>query len=201
MTKQAGKEVIYKLVGDFEKNERQYMSKSFQETEARNRFIDPFFTALGWDVYQTGIARKFWDVHREFNQRDNSSTKKPDYAFRIKEGVKFKEKFFVEAKAPWVDLTGNIPVFQAKRYAFSSHGKTPIVILTDFQTFRVFNGLEKPIFENPFQGLIKTLDLEYHNYLDSWDNIWDVFSKEAVSDGSIEQLIGKVSRNCLIHKF
>ncbi|MCL2704702.1 MAG: Eco57I restriction-modification methylase domain-containing protein [Spirochaetaceae bacterium] len=195
MTRQTGKETIHNLVNDFEKNEQQYMSKNFQETETRSRFIDPFFTALGWDFHQTGIARKFWDVHREFSQRDNSTTKKPDYAFRIKDGLKYKEKFFVEAKAPWVDLTGNIPVFQAKRYAFSSHGKTPIVILTDFQTLRVFNGLEKPVYENPLQGLIKGLDLEYHAYLDTWDSIWDVFSKEAVTEGSIERLIGKVSRN------
>ncbi|MDR2717363.1 MAG: hypothetical protein LBB89_04775, partial [Treponema sp.] len=135
MTKQTGKETVQKLIEDFEKNEREYMSKSFQETETLNRFIDPFFTALGWELNQTGIATKFLDVHREFKQRDNSATKKPDYAFRVKEGAKYHEKFFVEAKAPHVDLKGNIPVFQAKRYAFSSHGKTPIVILTDFQTF------------------------------------------------------------------
>ncbi len=195
MTKQTGKDEIYKLVQDFEQNERQYMSKAFQETETRSRFIDPFFTALGWDFHQTGQARKFWDVHREFSQRVNSTTKKPDYAFRVKDGVKYHEKFFVEAKAPWVDLHGNVPVFQAKRYAFSSHGKTPIVILTDFQTFRTYNGLEKPVFENPLQGLIKGLDLDYHTYLDKWDAIWDVFSKEAVSEGSIERLIGKVGRN------
>lgn len=195
MTRQDGKLAIYRLVGDFEKNECQYMSKNFQETEARDRFIDPFFTALGWDFYQTNIAKKFWDVHREFSQRVNSTTKKPDYAFRVKEGIKYREKFFVEAKAPWVDLTGNDPVFQAKRYAFSSHGKTPVVILTDFQTLRVYNGLEKPVYENPLQGLVKRFDLDYHVYLDKWDAIWDVFSKEAVAGGSIEQLVGKVSRN------
>jgi type I restriction-modification system DNA methylase subunit len=195
MTRQTGKEAVHKLVDDFDKNKSQYMSKSFQETEARNLFIDPFFTALGWDFQQTGIDKKFWDVHLEARQRVNSTTKKPDYVFRVKEGAKYREKFFVEAKAPHVDLTGKNPVFQAKRYAFSSHGKTPIVVLTDFQTFRVFNGLEKPIFENPDRGLIKYLDLEYHTYLDTWDAIWDAFSKEAVTEGSIEQLTGKVSRN------
>jgi len=45
---------------------------------------------LGWDFHQTDVARKFWDVHREFNQRDNSTTKRPDYAFRVKEGSKYK---------------------------------------------------------------------------------------------------------------
>jgi hypothetical protein len=43
--------------------------------------------------------------------------------------------------------------------------------------------------------LIKDLDLEYHAYLDTWDAIWDAFSKEAVTEGSIEQLTGKVSRS------
>jgi hypothetical protein len=43
--------------------------------------------------------------------------------------------------------------------------------------------------------LIKGFDLEYHTYLDTWDAIWDAFSKEAVIGGSIEQLIGKVGRN------
>jgi hypothetical protein len=46
MTRKIGKEAVYKLVDDFEKNERQYTSKGFQETETRSRFIDPFFTAL-----------------------------------------------------------------------------------------------------------------------------------------------------------
>ena len=115
MTRQAGKEAVNKLIEDFEKNESQYMSKNFQETEARKLFIDPFFTALGWEFHQTGIAKKFWDVHLEVRQRINSTTKKPDYAFRIKEGIKYREKFFVEAKAPHVDLTGKNPVFQAKR--------------------------------------------------------------------------------------
>ncbi|GHV33981.1 hypothetical protein AGMMS4952_26280 [Spirochaetia bacterium] len=195
MTRKDGKEAICKLVDDFARNESQYMSKKFQETETRDRFIDPFFTALGWDFYQTSTAKQFWDVHREFSQRVNSTTKKPDYAFRIKEGPKYREKFFVEAKAPWVDLSGNDPVFQAKRYAFSSHGKTPIVILTDFQTLKVYNGLEKPVYENPLQGLIKGFDLEYHAYPDTWDTIWDVFSKEAVAGGSITQLIGKIGKN------
>jgi len=195
MTRQTGKEAVHKLIDDFVKNEREYMSKDFQETETRNRFIDPFFIALGWELNQTGIAKKFCDVHREYSQRGKSTIKKPDYAFRVKEGVKFREKFFVEAKAPFVNLDTKDPVFQAKSYAFSSHGKTPIVILTDFQTFRVFNGLEKPIFENPLQGLIKELDLEYHIYLDTWNKIWDAFSKEAVTEGSIERLSCKLSRN------
>jgi len=195
MTKDEGKEKVKKLIENFELHDTQFMSKDFQEAEARNLLINPFFEALGWKFHQTDKAKKFWDVHIEVRQRINSTTKKPDYAFRIKENDRYKNKFFVEAKAPHVELKGKDPVFQAKRYAFSSHGKTPIVILTDFQTFRVFNGIEKPVYDNPLQGLIKEFDLEYHSYIDKWDALWETFSKEAVSNGSIEILVGKVGRN------
>ena len=186
-----GLEIIEKKVEDFERNEKLYLSKSFQETEARNRFIDPFFQALGWEFDQTHIQRNLWDVHREFSQKDNSTTKKPDYAFRLNG----KLKFFVEAKAPWVPLTDKDPVFQAKRYAYSTRGKAPIVIITDFQEFRVFNALEKPIYENPSQGLLKDFDLKYTDYISKWNLIYDNFSKEAILDGNLEKLRGKISKS------
>jgi len=186
-----GLEIIEKKVEDFERNEKLYLSKSFQETEARNRFIDPFFQALGWEFDQTHIQRNQWDVHREFSQRDNSTTKKPDYAFRLNG----KLKFFVEAKAPWVPLTDKDPVFQAKRYAYSTRGTAPIVIITDFQEFRVFNALEKPIYDNPSQGLLKDFDLKYTDYVTKWNLLYENFSKEAVLAGSLEKLRGKISKS------
>jgi predicted type IV restriction endonuclease len=141
-------EIIEQKVDDFAKNEKSLLDPKFGETETRNRFIDPFFRALGWELEQTHLPRKLWDVHREYSQKDNSSTKKPDYAFRLHG----KLKFFVEAKAPWVRIIDNPDkdtMFQAKRYAYSTNGQAPIVIITDFQEFRVFNSLLKPIYDNP----------------------------------------------------
>jgi type I restriction-modification system DNA methylase subunit len=185
------KDMIAQKVEDFAKNEKVYKSKDFQETEARNRFIDPLFEALGWNLNQTNIPKKLWDVHREYSQKDNSSTKKPDYAFR----VNAKLKFFVEAKAPHVPLTDKDPVFQAKRYAYSTSGKAPIVILTDFEEFRVFNALQKPNYDNPLQGVLKEFDFRYTDYLDKWDLLMETFSREAVANGSLEKLRGKISKS------
>ena len=101
MNREEGKFLIEEKVNDFYKNEKELLTKAFQETEVRSRFIDPFFEALGWDFSQTNLKKQFWDVQREFSQKDNSSTKKPDYAFRIKDGNKYREKFkkfFTEAK-------------------------------------------------------------------------------------------------------
>ncbi len=185
-----GKLLLEQKVNDFQKNEKMYLDRSFQETEIRNRFVDPFFQALGWEFDQTSMKRYLWDVQREYSQKDNASTKKPDYAFR----VNGKLRFFVEAKAPWVPLTDNAPVFQAKRYAFSTNGRAPIVIITDFQEFRVFNSLERPVFNNPLQGLLKEFDINYKEYLDRWDLVYGAFSKEAVESGSLDILRGKICR-------
>ena len=185
------KDIIAQKVEDFRKNKSLYTSKDFQETEARNRFIDPLFEALGWNLNQTNIPRKLWDVHREYSQKDNSSTKKPDYAFRIDA----KLKFFVEAKAPHVPLTDKDPVFQAKRYAYSTNGKAPIIILTDFEEFRVFNALQKPVYDNPMQGILKEFDFKYEDYLDKWDLLQENFSREAVLNGSLDRLRGKIAKN------
>ena len=186
---------IKKLVEDFQLHEETYLSKKFQETETRNNFIDPFFGALGWEFNQTSLIRKFWDVHREVSQKVGSSTKKPDYAFRI-DG---KLKFFVEAKAPWVRIIQNPDpdtMYQVKRYAYSTNGKAPIAIITDFQEFRVFNALQLPNYENPNQGVLKEFDLTYKKYLDKWEFLYTYFSKEAVKSGSIERLRSeKLSKN------
>ena len=191
MSRKEGKKLLESKVNDFAKNEKQYLNRTFGETENRVRFIDPLFKALGWEFEQTHISRHLWDVQREYAQRQRSQhTRRPDYAFRHKG----KTKFFVEAKAPSVALTNKEPVFQAKRYAFNTNGKAPIVILTDFEEFRVFNALQRPLFDNPLQGLIKEFDLRYTHYLDHWDSLYDTFSKEAVGAGRLELLKGKVQK-------
>jgi len=46
----ASKSSIEKLVRFFEQNIYQLKSPNFNETQARQQLIDPFFEALGWDV-------------------------------------------------------------------------------------------------------------------------------------------------------
>lgn len=183
-----GKQLIEEKVHDFSQNKADYMAQGFNETSARSRFIDPFFQALGWNLNQTDIKPHMWDVIREYS--GHSITKRPDYAFRINGEL----KFFVEAKAPHVHLTNKEPVFQAKRYAFSTNGKAPIVILTDFEEFRVFNALKKPQIELPLEGVMKQYDLTYEKYLNKWDLLYGHFSREAVADGALEELKGKLTK-------
>ena len=191
MNQSQGKQLVEKLVRDFSDNQEYFLSEQFNETEVRNRFIDPFFKALGWEFDQTHLSPEFWDVHREYSQKEGSVNKKPDYAFRI-DG---KLKFFTEAKAPHVRLEDKNPAHQAKRYAFSTSGKAPVVILTNFYKLKVFNALERPVHNNPLQGLLGGFDLTYLQYPKKWDMLYSHFSKQAVSSGSLDVLARKISKN------
>ena len=51
----ASKSSIEKLVRFFEKNIYQLKSPAFNETQARQQLIDPFFEALGWDVHNRNM--------------------------------------------------------------------------------------------------------------------------------------------------
>ena len=78
-----------------------YQRETYNETQARREFIDPFFTELGWDVdNKQGHAEAYKEVIHEDAIKVGGSTKAPDYCFRIG-GVR---KFFVEAKKPSVSV-------------------------------------------------------------------------------------------------
>lgn len=110
----APKEIL-QLVERFDRNRTAYTSGEYNETQLRREFLDPFFTALGWDVEnKQGFAEAYKDVVHEDAIKIGTATKAPDYSFRIG-GIR---KFFVEAKKPFVSLKEDIsPAFQLRRYA------------------------------------------------------------------------------------
>ena len=92
---------IKSLVNRFSEQYDSYMSSGYNETQARREFIDPFFTALGWDVVnEGGVAEAFKDVIHEDSLRIDGSLKAPDYCFCISG----KRQFFVEAKKLSVNI-------------------------------------------------------------------------------------------------
>jgi predicted type IV restriction endonuclease len=46
----APKEII-ELIEQFDRNIERYKSGNYNEEDVRSEFIDPFFKALGWDLY------------------------------------------------------------------------------------------------------------------------------------------------------
>ena len=97
-------ESVLTLISNFERNYERYVKGHYNETQVRRDFIDPLFTALGWDMdNKSGYAEEYRDVIHEDAIKIGSSMRAPDYSFRVG-GTR---KFFVEAKKPSVKIKGN----------------------------------------------------------------------------------------------
>jgi len=175
-------DTILRLIDRFDRNKEEYKNPSYNETQLRREFLDPFFGALGWDVEnKQGYAEAYKDVVHQDAIKVGSATKAPDYSFRIG-GMR---KFFVEAKKPAINLKEDIaPAYQLRRYAWSA--KLPLSILTDFEEFVVYDCRIKPVHTDK-SSTARTLYLPYIDYEKQWDEIYNIFSHEAVLKGSFDK--------------
>ena len=173
---------IRELIERFELNLAAYTSGSYNETQLRREFIDPFFKALGWDVDNTaGHAEAYKDVIHEDAIRIGGAMKAPDYCFRIG-GTR---KFFVEAKKPAVDISGDAaPAYQLRRYAWSAG--LPLSILTDFEALAVYDCRIKPDHADR-ASTARILYVPFREYKARWDEIAAIFSKQAVLKGTFDR--------------
>ena len=174
-------DIVKNLVARFEQHRDSYRSGRYNETQLRREFLDPFFEALGWDIFnKQNYAEIYKDVIHEDSLEIEGEKKAPDYAFRIG-GTR---KFFVEAKKPSVNIEMNIhPAFQLRRYAWSA--KLPLGILTDFEEFAVYDCRIKPDKDDK-ASTGRVMLLSYKDYVEKWDEIAAIFSHEAVLQGSFD---------------
>ena len=175
---------VRQLVETFSRNIEAYKRGAYNETQVRREFIDPFFEALGWDVTnQNGYAEAYKDVIHEDAIKVGGVTKAPDYCFRIG-GAR---KFFLEAKKPSVNIAEDLhPAFQLRRYGWSA--KLPLSILTDFEELAVYDCRIKPVKTDKVSHS-RILYLTYTDYVDRWEEISGIFSREAVLKGSFDKYI------------
>lgn len=171
---------IIALIRKFEANKYHYLSNNYLEEEVKIDFINPLFEALGWDVRNTKGLSPF---ERDVVVEKGETLGRPDYNFRI-DG---QTKFFIEAKAPHEPLHKINHVLQAKSYAWNTKSVF-IVLLTDFEEFRLFDATIKPDPKNVDQGLI--FELTYDQFLDNLDKLI-LLSKEEVENGSLDKLLLK----------
>lgn len=175
-------EIIKKLVEQFAQNRESYRSGKYNEAQLRQEFLDPFFEALGWDVYnKNGYSLDYREVVIEDSLDIEGASKSPDYAFKIGK----ERKFYLEAKKPKVDIQYDIhPAYQLRRYAWNAH--LPLSILTDFEELAVYNCKNRP---NPLDSAAtgRELFFKYTDYIDRWDELAAIFSKEAVLKGAFDR--------------
>jgi Alw26I/Eco31I/Esp3I family type II restriction m6 adenine DNA methyltransferase len=176
---------IKELVERFDEQIASYKSGNYNETQTRREFIDPFFKALGWDIdNEAGSAEAYKEVIHEDKVKVESTTKAPDYSFRLPGG---KRLFFVEAKKPSVSVKEEIdPAYQVRRYGWSA--KLPISLITDFEEFSVYDCSKKPKPDDK-ASVARIKYLTYKEYLQEFDFIWGTFSKEKVLKGSFDKYV------------
>jgi len=173
---------VLELIERFERYLDLYKQPGYKEARVRVEFIDPFFEALGWDVHnRQGRGEHDKDVVYEDAIKVGGKTRAPDYSFRIGQ----ERKFFLEAKKPAVSLIGDVgPAYQLRRYSWSV--KLPLGVLTDFEEFAVYDCRQRPRpTDKPTVGRI--MYVTFDQYRDRFDEIYGVFAKESVQQGSFDR--------------
>lgn len=173
---------IKELVEKFKSNYKQFHSSDYNETLTRQDFINPFFEYLGWDISnKQGYSQIYREVIHEDKLKIGKETKAPDYSFRIGGN----RVFFVEAKKPSRNLKEDSDAaYQIRRYAWS--GKLAVSILTDFEEFAIYDCSKKPS-PNDKASMSRIEYINYEDYLNRFDFLYDTFAKENVLRGSLEK--------------
>ena len=173
---------VVELVELFDRDLTLYKRAGYKEAHVRIDFIDPFFEALGWDVRNVrGQREHSKDVIHEDAITVAGKIRAPDYSFRLG-GAR---KFFLEAKKPSVSLKGDVgPAFQLRRYSWSV--KLPLGILTDFEELAVYDCRQCPRATDK-ASVGRLMYFTFDQYLDRFDEIYSMFAKESVQQGSLDR--------------
>jgi len=179
------KDEVCELVERFDAHKETYHSEGYNEAQLREEFLNPFFAALGWDVYnRKGYAGAYKEVIHEDAIKVGGRTKAPDYCFRAGGGVR---SFFVEAKKPSIDVGEAAgPAYQLRRYAWSA--KLPVSILTDFEHLAVYDCRIRPQ-KTDKAATARIIYRHFTEYVAHWDELVGLFSPEAIRRGSLERLV------------
>jgi hypothetical protein len=109
-----------------------------------------------------------------------------------------KSVFFIEAKKPIYDLkTNETYIRQVYQYAWSTlnssdnpNNQVRLALLTDFEEFRFFDCQDaSPLKQNRAESFNKHIikDWTYQDYINKFDELWDLFEYNNVVNGSFEK--------------
>src|SRR5690625_2743602 len=159
---------------------------TYNEARLRSDFLDALIQILGWDVNnREALPQPLRDVVVESSiavQDDETMREKsPDYEFR-RGGYR---ALFWEAKRPSVDIVSHREsAFQLRRYGWSAGMR--ISVLSNFEHLIVYDTRFAPgASDGPQTG--RRLIFTYTDYVDRFDELYDLLSREAVYSGSLER--------------
>jgi len=172
------------LVKKYHSNRETYLKPSYNETQLRTDFLNPFFELLGWDIKNAeGKPTNERDVLLEEGLKADATanTKKPDYTFRL-----FSErKFFLEAKKPNVKIEkDNEPALQIRRYGFTA--KLKISVLSNFEYLAIYD-CSKKVEKDDLVSKSRINIYHYTDYESAFEEIKNQLSHQVVYDGEFDE--------------
>jgi len=190
-TKKEGLAQITELVGAFGKGIKMFTDSIYNETQLRNDFLGPLLMSFGWDVdNETSKTQFLRDVIQEdsIGVEDEASKKNPDYTLRS-QGLR---KIFVEAKKPSVDIAkSSKAAFQTRRYGWNAN--LGISILTNFDKLIIYDCRHKPDVKED-ERVARICVFEFSNYIEAFNDIYNLISFESASSGRLEDLFSVYER-------
>ena len=77
-------DTLLRLIDRFSQDYKVFLSPDYKEEQLRLEFLNPSFTALGWDMdNKQGLSETFKQVIHEESIKVAGASKAPDYTFRI----------------------------------------------------------------------------------------------------------------------
>ena len=187
----AARNQLRTLVSIYNSNFDQYQQATYNETQVRVDFVNPFFQLLGWDVLnEAGLPQHLREVTHEatvlVEENGAHRSKKPDYSFKVGTEI----LFFLETKKPSVNITvDRAPSFQLRRYGWS--GNLKVSVLTNFTDLFIYDCTVRPV-EGDEIGTALIAHYHYTEYEDKFEEIYSLLSKESVLNGDFQRIFGNV---------
>lgn len=187
----AAQNQLRNLVSIYNRNFDQYQQATYNETQVRVDFVNPFFQLLGWDVLnEAGLPQHLREVTHEatvlVEENGAHRSKKPDYSFKVGTEI----LFFLETKKPSVNITvDRAPSFQLRRYGWS--GNLKVSVLTNFTDLFIYDCTVRPV-EGDEIGTALIAHYHYTEYEDKFEKIYSLLSKESVLNGDFQRIFGNV---------
>lgn len=184
-------EQVAELVQTYSDNYPQFQRAIYNETQVRVDFVNRFFKLLGWDVdNERGLPQHLREVTHEATvvvEEDGiHRSKKPDYSFRVGTEV----LYFLETKKPAVNLTVDpAPAFQLRRYGWS--GNLKVSVLTNFTDLYIYDCSVRPR-EGDDIGIAMIAHYHFDEYIERFEEIYNMLSKEAVLNGQFERQFANI---------
>jgi type I restriction-modification system DNA methylase subunit len=188
---EAAHQTVCALVEKFQAGTEKYLSPSYQESEARTDFLDPFWIALGWDVrHETQINPYQQEVKIERGVAMAEGKKRADYAFFLAPDFG-RVRFYVEAKKPSRNLRNPDDCFQAVRYGWNSN--VPLVVLSDFEEVFLMDCRAKPDIASATARVLESW--HYTDWLDKdkFARFYFLFARPAIVENSIERKVEELA--------